>query len=54
VGVAFAPVRGFEEAQKAPITLMMKQITGDLVSAAEFIIAHLSAVNVHPFAGMPV
>jgi hypothetical protein len=47
-------VRPGGQAQKATITLLMKQIIDDLVSAAEGMIACLCAVNVHPLAGMPV
>lgn len=47
-------VRPGEEKQKATITLLMKKMVDDLLSVSEVLIAHLCAVHVQPFAGMPI
>jgi len=47
-------VRPGEDAATATITLLMTQITDDLVSVAEVLMAHLCGAHVQPFAGIPV
>jgi hypothetical protein len=47
-------MRPGEPTETATITLLMKKMTEDLVSVTELLMAHLCAVNVQPFAGMPV
>ncbi len=47
-------VRPGEDAAMATITLLMKEMTDDLVSVSEVLMAHLCNVHVQPFAGMSV
>ncbi|WP_027520412.1 hypothetical protein [Bradyrhizobium sp. WSM1417] len=47
-------VRPGEEKQKATITPLMKKMVDDLLSVSEVLIAHLCAVHVQQFAGMPI
>jgi hypothetical protein len=47
-------VRPGEEPHKATITMLMKQVVDELVSATEVLIAFLCSVNARPFGGLSV